>query len=110
MPYDMRPLHPRFGVEIIGADLTKPIPDVAFAEIRGAFETHSLLLFRGPVLTDEQHFAFSERFGRVQVSFSANQSGGTRFSRQSNVNAATNEIMPRTIGQPSPRTRFVRLT
>jgi len=94
MPYDKRPLHPRFGVEIIGADLTRPIPEAAFADIRDAFETHSLLLFRGPVLTDEQHFAFSEQFGRVQISFSANQSGGTYFSRQSNVNAATNAIMP----------------
>ena len=94
MHFDQRPLHPRFGAEIVGADLTKPMADDAFADIRGAFEAHSLLLFRGPVLSDDQHFAFSERFGRVQTSFSANQSGGTCFSRQSNINAVTNEIMP----------------
>jgi alpha-ketoglutarate-dependent 2,4-dichlorophenoxyacetate dioxygenase len=94
MHFDYRPLHPRFGVEIIGADLTRPVDDEAFAEIRSAFETHSLLLFRGPVLTDEQHFAFSQRFGRVQISFSANQSGGSYFSRQSNIDTATNAIMP----------------
>lgn len=94
MHFAYRPLHSRFGVEIIGADLTRPIGDDAFAEIRSAFDTHSLLLFRGPVLTDDQHFAFSQRFGRVQISFSANQSGGSYFSRQSNIDMATNEIMP----------------
>jgi alpha-ketoglutarate-dependent 2,4-dichlorophenoxyacetate dioxygenase len=72
MPFAQRPLHPRFGAEITGADLTRQLSDEAFAEIRDAFETHSLLLFRGPILTDDQHFAFSERFGRVQKSFSAN--------------------------------------
>lgn len=94
MHFDHRPLHPRFGAEIAGADLTRRLADGAFAEIRDAFDIHSLLLFRGPVLTDEQHFAFSERFGRVQKSFSANQSGGTYFSRQSNIDVATNELMP----------------
>jgi alpha-ketoglutarate-dependent 2,4-dichlorophenoxyacetate dioxygenase len=94
MHVTQRPLHPRFGAEILGADLTRQLSDDAFAEIRDAFETHSLLLFRGLVLTDDQHFAFSERFGRVQKSFSANQSGGTYFSRQSNIDTATNTPMP----------------
>jgi hypothetical protein len=51
-----------------------------------------LLLFRGPVLTDDQHLP-SASAGRVQISFSANQSGGS-YSRQSNIDMATNEIMP----------------
>jgi alpha-ketoglutarate-dependent 2,4-dichlorophenoxyacetate dioxygenase len=94
MPLEIRPLHDRFGAELVGADLTRPMTDEAFAEIRDAFETHSVILFRGPVITDAQQIAFSERFGVVQVAFKANQTGGSMFSRQSNIDFATGEIFP----------------
>lgn len=97
MFFEYLPLHPRFGVEVVGADLTAPIAADAFAEIREAFETHSLLAFRGAGgagVDDDQLLAFSGRFGTVQKSFSANQSGGSHFSRQSNIDMATNGLMP----------------
>lgn len=93
MMFEYRPLHPRFGVEVIGADLSQTIDDSGGAEILEAFETHSVLLFRGPVLDDEQQLAFSRLFGEVQVSFSGNQSGATLFSRQSNIDTATDTLM-----------------
>jgi alpha-ketoglutarate-dependent taurine dioxygenase len=43
------------GVEIIGADLTQPLPDSDAAALKALFERHRLLLFRGQYLTDEQH-------------------------------------------------------
>lgn len=94
MHFDYRPLHPRFGVEVVGAELTRPLPDDAFSEIREAFETHSLLAFRGAGLDDDRLLAFSRRFGTVQKSFSANQTGGSYFSRQSNIDTATGQLMP----------------
>jgi alpha-ketoglutarate-dependent 2,4-dichlorophenoxyacetate dioxygenase len=94
MFFEYCPLHPRFGVEVIGANLTEPLTDAAFDEIRAAFDAHALLAFRGAGVDDDQLLAFSGRFGTVQKSFSANQSGGSYFSRQSNIDTATNTLMP----------------
>ncbi|MBT5108157.1 MAG: TauD/TfdA family dioxygenase [Rhodospirillaceae bacterium] len=94
MMFDYRLLHPRFGVEVVGADLSRTIDESGCAEILEAFETHSVLLFRGPILDDEQQLAFSRWFGEVQVSFSGNQSGATLFSRQSNIDMETDTLMP----------------
>ncbi|MGD8477733.1 MAG: TauD/TfdA family dioxygenase, partial [Burkholderiales bacterium] len=57
----LRPLHPLFGAEIIGLDLRQPLDDETFAEVLDAFNTYSVLLFRGQDLNDEQHVAFSQR-------------------------------------------------
>src|SRR3546814_710741 len=92
---NIRKLHPLFGVEIIGIDVAKPIDDATFAEIRAIFEEYSLLLFRGlEDMTDERQVAFSERFGPLQKAFSANPGGGTPFSRQSNIDIRTGEVIP----------------
>jgi len=94
MIFEYRPLHARFGVEVLGPNLIQPIDDKAFSEIREAFETSSLLAFRGAGPDDDQLLAFSSRFGTVQKSFSGNQTGGTFFSRQSNIDTETGKLMP----------------
>lgn len=94
MALEIRPLHSLFGAEVVGVDVTKPMSAAEFAPISEAFEMHSVLLFRGPVISDEQQIALSEHFGHVQVAFKANQTGGSMFSRQSNINFETNEIFP----------------
>ena len=35
------------GAEVAGADLTKPIDDASFAQIRAAFYQHEVVYFRG---------------------------------------------------------------
>ncbi len=87
-------LHPLFGVEISDVDITKPIDDGVFADIRAALDDHSLLLFRGAMMTDERQVVFSERFGPVLKATSNNPGGGTPFSRQSNLDIATGERIP----------------
>ena len=94
MSFEVRPLHDLFGAEVVGVDATRPMTAEEFAPIMDAFETYSVLLFRGPVMTDAQQIALSEHFGVVQVAFKANQTGGSKFSRQSNINFETNEIFP----------------
>jgi alpha-ketoglutarate-dependent 2,4-dichlorophenoxyacetate dioxygenase len=94
MAIKIRPLHGLFGAEVVGVDATKLINAEEFVPINEAFEAYSVLLFRGPVLSDEQQIALSEHFGHVQVAFKANQTGGSMFSRQSNINFETNEIFP----------------
>jgi alpha-ketoglutarate-dependent 2,4-dichlorophenoxyacetate dioxygenase len=43
---------------------------------------------------DEQQAAFSRRFGRLEVTLSANPARGTTFQRQSNLDITTGEVIP----------------
>jgi alpha-ketoglutarate-dependent 2,4-dichlorophenoxyacetate dioxygenase len=47
-------------------DLTRPLDDATFNRIFDAFNEHSVLVFHGQALTDEQQIAFSRRFGPLE--------------------------------------------
>src|SRR2546428_12849381 len=87
-------LTPHFAAEIDGADITRPLDDATWAEIRAAFEEHSILVFRGRTLDDEAQIAFSHRFGSLEVTRSMNPAAGTPFARQSNLDIKTGEFIP----------------
>src|SRR5207247_8871230 len=59
-----------------------------------AFEEHSVLLFRGQPLDDEQPIPSSRRFGNLEVTRSINPAAGTPFARQSNLDITTGEVIP----------------
>ena len=61
-----RPLHPMLGREIEGVDVRR-LDGATFAEVLGLFEDHSVLLFRGQSLTDDDQVAFSRRFGPLET-------------------------------------------
>jgi alpha-ketoglutarate-dependent 2,4-dichlorophenoxyacetate dioxygenase len=65
MALALRPLHARFGVEVLDVDVTR-VDDGTFKAIREAFDEHSVLLFRGQRLSDEEQIAFSQRFGPLE--------------------------------------------
>lgn len=70
MPYehfDIRPLCPAFGVEIIGVDLAQTRDEHLLAQIRAAFLEHQLLLFRNQDLPPEIQVQLGRYFGEVQV-------------------------------------------
>jgi len=87
-------LTPHFAAQIDGADITRPLDDATWAEIRAAFEEHSILVFRGRTLDDETQIAFSHRFGSLEVTRSMNPAAGTPFARQSNLDIKTGEFIP----------------
>jgi alpha-ketoglutarate-dependent 2,4-dichlorophenoxyacetate dioxygenase len=62
----MRPLHPRFGVEIRDLDLRRVTATDGYPAIRQAFESHSLLLFRNQQLDDAAHLALGALFGPIE--------------------------------------------
>jgi alpha-ketoglutarate-dependent 2,4-dichlorophenoxyacetate dioxygenase len=66
MALQTRPLQSCFGVEILGVDVRRVDPAV-FAEIVEAFEEHSVLLFRGQPIGDEEQIAFTRRFGPLET-------------------------------------------
>ena len=60
------PLHEEFGVEVHGVDLHRVSAASGYAEIRAAFESHTLLLFRDQHLNDEEHLAIARLFGPLE--------------------------------------------
>ena len=87
-------LTPCFAARIGGADITRPLDDETWSEIRAAFDEHSVLVFGGPGLDDEQQIAFSHRFGSLEVTRSMNPAAGTPFARQSNLDIKTGAVIP----------------
>src|SRR5438105_4452444 len=64
------------GAEIRGVDL-RALSDANFAAIQEAWNDHSVLLFRGQQLTDDDLIAFSRRFG--DLDWAPIQETGRRF-------------------------------
>jgi taurine dioxygenase len=66
MNIQVKPSGSALGAEIIGADLTQPLDDATFAQIRAAFYQHEVVYFRGQALSDEDQIRFSARFGELR--------------------------------------------
>ncbi|GAA4344246.1 TauD/TfdA family dioxygenase [Pigmentiphaga soli] len=62
-----RPLTPALGAEVLGVDLAAPMSEDTFRKIEEAFNQYSVLVFRGQDLTEDQHVAFSRRFGELEI-------------------------------------------
>jgi alpha-ketoglutarate-dependent 2,4-dichlorophenoxyacetate dioxygenase len=60
------PVTPDFAAEVGDVDLSQPLSDADFAEIRAAFFQYAVLVFPGQDLTPQQHLDFSARFGPVE--------------------------------------------
>jgi taurine dioxygenase len=54
------------GAEVTGIDL-RSMTAAEFAEVQGAFANYGLLYFRDQSLTEEDHIAFAERWGPINV-------------------------------------------
>ena len=59
--------NPEVGAEIVGVDLSKPLDDETFAVIRDAYYKHSVIVFRGQKITEQQQIDFSRRFGNLEI-------------------------------------------
>jgi len=63
----VEPVSSHVGAEISGVDLTAPLADDTFAEIRRAFGEYGVVFFRDQRLSPEQHVAFAERFAPIDI-------------------------------------------
>ncbi|MBA2964369.1 MULTISPECIES: TauD/TfdA dioxygenase family protein [Ramlibacter] len=64
---EIRPLSNALGAEVLGLDLTRPLPDEDFRRIHRAHLDHHVLVFRDQRITPAQQIAFSRRFGPLQI-------------------------------------------
>ena len=72
------PLTDRFGVEVHDFDLSS-IDDAGFAELRSAFEEHSVLLFRDQTITDADHMRLAQMFGPIEDRYEDERKPGEEF-------------------------------
>lgn len=55
------------GAEISGVDLSRPLDDNTFAQVRNAFFDNEVVVFRNQKLTPELQIAFTRRFGALEA-------------------------------------------
>ena len=65
--FEVRPTSGALGAELLGIDLSNGLDAEAVADIRQAFNAHGVIFFRDQRLTPEQHIAFAERFGPINI-------------------------------------------
>jgi taurine dioxygenase len=85
-----RPLHARFGVEVLDFDLSSDLDGATIAALRQAYDEHQLLLFRGGErLSPERQVAITGWFGEVATHFD-----GKMHTVLSNENAYGRDRLP----------------
>ena len=65
--FGVRPTSGALGAELLGIDLSDGLDAGAVADIRQAFNEHGVIFFREQRLTPEQHIAFAERIGPINI-------------------------------------------
>lgn len=66
--FQINPVSDALGAEVLGIDLSIPLIDGEFEQLREALQTHHLLCFRDQTrLDDESQLAFTRRWGELEV-------------------------------------------
>src|ERR1700750_691504 len=64
---DVRPLHPLFAAELVGADLTAEPSRELVRTVEDAVARYGVLVVRDADITNEQHKRFSRAFGPLEL-------------------------------------------
>jgi taurine dioxygenase len=65
--FSLKQLNGALGAEVDHIDLSKPLPDEVFAELRAAFVRYQVLVFRNQDISLDQQIEFGRRFGELSV-------------------------------------------
>jgi alpha-ketoglutarate-dependent 2,4-dichlorophenoxyacetate dioxygenase len=77
---ETRPLHPAFGVEVLGVDLARDPLDEIYPALRDLFERHSAVLLRGQQdLPSDRHLELVRRFGPIEDRKADERADGEAF-------------------------------
>ena len=64
---EIRPVSGVLGAEIFGVDLSRPLPDPVFREIRAALLRHEVIFIRDQDLSRQAQIDFAQRFGKPDI-------------------------------------------
>ena len=95
MSVTARPIHPHFGAEVDGVDLTRPVDDAAFAAIESALDRYSLLVLRDQPIDDAAQLDFARRFGRLEKTRKGGVGEGSELVILTNLDADGNVVEAR---------------
>jgi len=62
----VKPILPRFGAEVSGIDISKPLDEATRAEIKAAQDQWGVTVWRQTGLDNESHIEFSRMFGHLE--------------------------------------------
>ncbi|MCP4906192.1 MAG: taurine dioxygenase [bacterium] len=65
--FEIRPITPTIGAEIVGLDLAEPLDDETFAGVERAFLDRQVLVFRNQDIPVDRVLEFARRFGPVSL-------------------------------------------
>ena len=65
--FEVRPTSGALGAELLGIDLSESLDAEGAAEIRQALNEHGVVAFRDQNLSPEQHVAFAQRMGTINI-------------------------------------------
>jgi len=63
--FEVRPLCPALGAEIIGLDISQPLDKATSQELANTWRDYLLLLFRKPDMTQQEQIRFAKCFGTI---------------------------------------------
>lgn len=99
---NVKPLSERFGAEISGVDLTRPLDEQVQAEIRALQDKWGVTVWRDTGLDDASHVAFSRLFGLVELA-PVHAGKPPRFSQPELFDASNVDAEGRIIDNPMRR-------
>ena len=67
MSFKINKLEEHIGAEVQGIDISVPLGDEIFARLRQALSEYGVLVFHDQNITPQQHVAFSEGFGQLEM-------------------------------------------
>ena len=65
--FEVRPMTPAIGAELLGIDLSQPLDEAVIADIRQALLRYKVIFFRDQTITRAQHIAFARHFGDLEI-------------------------------------------
>ena len=90
-----RRLSPAAGVEIVGADLGRPLSPARLEAVRDAFRAHHVLVFRDQDLSQDAQLAFTRQFGDIEEHV-GRHTAGARYGLVHTVTNLDNDGRPTT--------------
>ena len=88
MPVKIAPITDDFAAEASGIDLREPIDAEIAAEIEAAMDDYAVLVWRGQPLDDDQHMAFTNWFGPLDMGLLPITKKPSRFKHKGFVDIA----------------------
>jgi len=66
-PFELLHLSPCIGTEVLGIDLGSPVSDATIDWLSQLLVERKVIFFRDQDISHEQHIAFAQRFGELEV-------------------------------------------